>query len=55
MRAPSTATLLVLASLCFDTTLCLAEEQQDLLKEQKSKEKYKAACPAYEQYARFSQ
>ena len=55
MRAPSTAALLVLASLCFDTTLCLAEEQQDLLKEQKSKEKYKAACPAYEQYARFSQ
>lgn len=55
MRAPSTAALLVLASLCFDTKICLAEGQQDPLEEQKSKEKYKAACPAYEQYARFSQ
>ena len=55
MRAPSTAALLVLASLCFDTRICLAEGQQDPLKDPKSKEKYKAACPAYEQYARFSQ
>jgi hypothetical protein len=55
MRAPSTAALLVLASLCFDTKTCLAESQQDPLKESKAKDKYKAACPAYEQYARFSQ
>jgi hypothetical protein len=55
MRAPSTAALLVLASLCFDTKTCLAEGHQDPLKESKSKDKYKAACPAYEQYARFSQ
>ena len=54
MRAPSTAALLVLASLCYDTTFCLAEAQQDPLKE-KSKERYKAACPAYEHYARFPQ
>lgn len=55
MRAPSTAALLVLASICFDTKLCLADGQQDPLKEQKAKDKYKAACPAYDQYARFSQ
>ncbi len=55
MRAPSTAALLVLASLCFDTKVCLAEVQQDLLKDSKLKDKYKAACQAYEQYARFPQ
>ena len=55
MRAPSTAALLVLASLCFDTKTCLAESQQDPLKGSKSKDKYKAACPSYAQYARFSQ
>ncbi|KAK3706933.1 hypothetical protein LTR37_012432 [Vermiconidia calcicola] len=54
MRPPSTAALLVLLGLCYDVTVCTAEAQQDLLSEQKSKEKYKAACPAYEHYARFS-
>jgi hypothetical protein len=53
MRAPSTAALLVLASICFETKVCLAE--QDPLKELKAKDKYKGACPAYDQYARFSQ
>lgn len=52
MRAPSTAALLALASLCYDTTFCLAEAQQDPLK---AKDKYKAACPAYEHYARSPQ
>ena len=55
MRPPSTAALLVLTSICYDTTICLANAQQETLKEQKSKDKYKAACPAYEHYARFSQ
>lgn len=55
MRAPSTAALLVLASLCHDTTVCFAEAQQDPFKEAKLKEMYRAACPAYEHYARFSQ
>lgn len=55
MRTPSTAALIVLASVCFDLRVCLAEFQQDPLKEHKSKDKYKAACPAYEQYARFQQ
>ncbi len=55
MRAPSTAALLVLTGFCFDIKLCLAEGEQDLLKTSTSRDKYKAACPAYEQYARFSQ
>ncbi|KAK0916068.1 hypothetical protein LTR02_000958 [Friedmanniomyces endolithicus] len=50
MRAPSTAALLVLASLCFETPLCHAKAEQDAAK---AKAKYQAACPAYEHYVRF--
>ena len=55
MRAPSSAALLVLASLCFDLPVCFGQAKQDPLNDHKSKEKYKAACPAYEHYARFPQ
>ncbi|KAK5145745.1 hypothetical protein LTR32_002551 [Rachicladosporium monterosium] len=50
MRAPSTAALLVLASLCFETSFCHAKAEQDAAK---AKAKYQAACPAYEHYVRF--
>jgi uncharacterized protein len=53
MRTPSTAALLVLAGICLDSRVCFA--QQEALNEQKLKDKYKEACPAYEHYARFSQ
>ncbi|KAK5105780.1 hypothetical protein LTR62_002160 [Meristemomyces frigidus] len=49
MRAPSISALLVLASYAFDTPFCLADSHQEALK---AKEKIKAACPAYEHYAR---
>lgn len=58
MKAPSTAALLVLAGLCYDTTVCLAQaqQQQNPLQEKKLKDKqYREACPAYEHYARFVQ
>lgn len=57
MRAPSTAALLVLASLCFDEQLCFANAQHNAPKDaaSKSKAKYQAACPAYEHYSRFPQ
>jgi len=52
MRAPSTAALLVLASLCLGTPFCHAKAEQDAAK---AKAKYQAACPAYEHYVRFPQ
>lgn len=52
MRAPSTAALIVLAGLCYDAPFCLADAQQEPLK---AKERYKAACPAYDHYARSPQ
>lgn len=56
MKAPSTAALLVLAGLCYDTSGCLAQAQQNPLQEKKIKDKhYREACPAYEHYARFVQ
>lgn len=56
MKAPSTAALLVLAGLCYDTTFCFAQARQNPLQDKKAKEKqYKEACPAYEHYARFAQ
>jgi len=57
MRAPSTAALIVLAGICYDTTVCLAQAQQDpLVQQKKYKDKqYKEACPAYEHYARYPQ
>ena len=56
MKAPSTAALLVLAGLCYDTTVCFAQQNQNPLVDKKAKEKqYKEACPAYEHYARFAQ
>lgn len=57
MKAPSTAALLVLAGICYDTTLCFAQAQhQNPLQDKKAKEKqYQEACPAYEHYARFVQ
>ncbi|KAK3669572.1 hypothetical protein LTR78_010572 [Recurvomyces mirabilis] len=50
MKAPSISALCVLAGLCLDTPVCLADSHQEALK---ARERYKAACPAYEQYARF--
>lgn len=50
MRAPSTALLLALASFCSNISLCAAQQEPI-----NAKDKYKAACPAYDQYARFSQ
>jgi uncharacterized protein len=57
MKAPSTAALLVLAGLCLEQPLCLAQVQNDPHKNPntKDREKYKAACPAYEHYSRFPQ
>lgn len=52
MRAPSTAALLVLASLCYETQFCHADLHQEALKE---KERYRLACPAYDNYARVPQ
>ena len=46
MRAPSIAIIVAVASLCNEAGL--VEAQQDPLKEQKSKDRYKAACPVCE-------
>ncbi|KAH9810510.1 glycoside hydrolase family 125 protein [Teratosphaeria destructans] len=48
MKAPSTAALLVLASLCLEAPRCHAQAQDT----KASKAKFQAACPAYEHYAR---
>lgn len=50
MRTPSTAALLVLASLCLEQTLATQHETLT-----RSKAKYQEACPAYEHYSRFAQ
>lgn len=57
MRAPSTAALCVLASLCFDQAYCLGDHEgkQDPLLDPRARAKILAACPAYEHYARFPQ
>jgi meiotically up-regulated gene 157 (Mug157) protein len=52
MRAPSTAALCVLASLCFDQACC-DETKQSPLTDPRARAKILAACPAYEHYARF--
>jgi meiotically up-regulated gene 157 (Mug157) protein len=52
MRAPSTAALCVLASLCFDQAYC-DEAKQNPLTDPRARAKILAACPAYEHYARF--
>jgi meiotically up-regulated gene 157 (Mug157) protein len=52
MRAPSTAALCVLASLCFDQAYC-DETKQNPLTDPRARAKILAACPAYEHYARF--
>ncbi|PNS18670.1 Meiotically up-regulated protein 157 protein [Sphaceloma murrayae] len=54
MLVPSKAALLALAALCFDQVACEsnAERYQKILKDPKERAKYRAACPAYEQYAR---
>jgi meiotically up-regulated gene 157 (Mug157) protein len=52
MRAPSTAALCVLASLCFDQVYC-DETKQSPLTDPRARAKILAACPAYEHYARF--
>lgn len=56
MIVPSTAALLALACLCFDSGYCAAGDgHQRPLKSSKEKAKIMAACPAYEHYARFPQ
>ncbi|WPH04570.1 Hypothetical protein R9X50_00746200 [Acrodontium crateriforme] len=52
MRAPSAAALLALANLYLDQHACSAETTPKS-KDPKVKAKYQAACPAYENYARF--
>ncbi|TKX24289.1 metal-independent alpha-mannosidase-like protein 1 [Elsinoe australis] len=54
MIVPSKAALFALASLCFDHIACesSAERYQKILKNPKERAKYRAACPAYDQYAR---
>jgi len=52
MRAPSTAALCVLASLCFEQAYC-DEPKQNPLTDPRARAKILAACPAYEHYARF--
>lgn len=54
MRAPSTAALLVLASICLEQPFCSAQAH-GASTDPKDKAKYQAACPAYEHYARFPQ
>lgn len=54
MRAPSTAALVALASLCFDGAYCLGDNgPQEPIAGSNIKAKYLAACPAYDQYAKF--
>jgi hypothetical protein len=52
MRAPSTAALCVLASLCFEQAYS-EEPKQNPLTDPRARAKILAACPAYEHYARF--
>ena len=57
MLIPSKAALLTLASLCFEqiSAESNAERYQQILKNPKERAKYRAACPAYENYARQPQ
>lgn len=57
MLVPSTAALLALAALCFEqvSTESDAERYQNILKNPKQRAKYRAACPAYENYAQHPQ
>jgi len=52
MRAPSTAALCVLASLCIEQAYA-DETKQSPLTDARARAKILAACPAYEHYARF--
>ncbi|GAM90210.1 hypothetical protein ANO11243_082510 [Dothideomycetidae sp. 11243] len=54
MLVPSNAALLALASLCFELVSgeTYAERYQRILNNPRERAKYRAACPAYEHYAR---
>lgn len=54
MIVPSKAALLALSYLCFDQVACTSnsEKYQQILKNPVEKAKYRAACPAYEHYAK---
>ena len=54
MIVPSKGALLALAAVCLDV-VSSAKGGQTPLKSSKDKAKYRAACPAYEHYARFMQ
>jgi len=54
MIVPSKAALLALASICFDVVVC-AGDAQSPIKSPREKAKYRAACPAYDNYAKFPQ
>lgn len=50
-----TATLILIAGLCFESVSCTSGRHQSPLKSGKDKAKVLSACPAYEHYARFLQ